>query len=144
MDALLMGAVNYVLQKFLNAFTGLMTTWMVDLENMGITEAHSAFVQATVSSMQGVAISLLALYFAWLGIHQYILWSEGAPDMGSGVWKPVVMATLGIAASSALTIGIFRFGLDLAGTIAGLHVYQAGMTVVQGLIHGLTLCQRQV
>ena len=139
MGALLEGAVNYLLQKFLNAFTKLMTTWMVDLEKMGIVEAHSTFVQATMSTMQGIAISLLALYLMWTGIHQYILWSEGAPDMGSGVWKPAVLATLGIAASSAFTIGIFRFGMDLAGTIAGLTVYQSGLSVVDTLIHGITM-----
>lgn len=139
MGFLLDGAVNYLLQHFLSAFTTLMTTWMVDLEHMGIAEAHSAFVQATVHTMQGVALSLLTLNLAWTGIHQYILWSEGAPDLGSGVWKPTVLATLGIAASSAFTLGIFRFGMDLAGTVAGLTVYQQGLGTMDTLIHGLTL-----
>ncbi len=139
MGVLVEGAINYLMQRMLNAFTRLMTTWMVDLEKMGITEAHSVFVQDTMKTMQGIAISLLALYLAWTGIHQYILWSEGAPDMGTGVWKPAMLSTLGIAASSAFTIGVFRFGIDLAGTIAGLRVYQNGLTLVTTLIHGVTM-----
>lgn len=139
MGDLVMLAVNYLLQHFLNGVTTLMTTWMADLEQMGITEAHSPFVQATAGTMAGIAVSLLALYLAYTGLHQYILWSEGAPDMGAGVWKPAVLASLGIAASSAFTIGIFRFGMDLAGTVAGITVYQQGLTHLDTLIHALTL-----
>lgn len=139
MGNLVMLAVNYLLQHFLIGFTTLMTTWMVQLQQMGITEARAPFVQATAGTMEGLAASLLALYLAYTGLHQYILWSEGAPDMGAGVWKPAMLGSLGIAASSAFTIGIFRFGMDLAGTVAGITVYQHGLTILDALIHGLTL-----
>ncbi len=135
MGSLIMDAIVYLLQNFLNAFTKLMTTWMVDLQKMGITEARSPFIVSTSHVMEGIAISLLGLYWAWMGIHQYILWSESAPDMGVGVWKPALMSTIGIAAGSAFTIGVFRFGLDLAGAIAGVNTYAAGLTVTGSLLH---------
>ncbi len=138
MGGLIMDAIVYLLQHFLDGFTTLMTTWMVDLQKMGITEARSPFIVSTSHVMEGIAISLLGLYWAWTGIHQYILWSESAPDMGVGVWKPALMSTIGIAAGSAFTIGVFRFGLDLAGSIAGINVYQHGLTATRVLMGLLT------
>lgn len=138
MGSLIMAAIVYLLQHFLDAFTTLMTTWMVDLQKMGITEAKSPFIVATSHTMEGIAIALLGLYWAWTGIHQYILWSESAPDMGVGVWKPALMSTIGIAAGSAFTIGVFRFGLDLAGAVAGVNVYQQGLTTTRVLLGLLT------
>jgi len=134
MGSLIMDAIVYLMQHFLTAFTTLMTTWMVDLQKMGIAEAKSPFITSTANTMEGIAISLLALYWAWTGIHQYILWSESAPDMGVGVWKPALMSTIGIAAGSAFTIGVFRFGLDLAGAIAGINTYQQGLTTTRLLL----------
>ncbi len=139
MGGLILDAIVYLLQHFLDGFTTLMTTWMAQLQTIGITEAQSAFVRHVDGVMEGVAVSLLVLYLAYTGVHEYILWGEGAMDTdGSHVWRGALMASLGIAAASAFTIGIFRWGMDLAGTVAGVHVYQSGLTVTRVFVGLIT------
>lgn len=139
MGGLILDAIVYLLQHFLDGFTTLMTTWMAQLQTIGIAEAQSPFVRQVDGVMEGVAMSLLILYLVYTGVHEYILWGEGAMDTdGSHVWRGALMATLGIAAASAFTIGIFRWGMDLAGTVAGVQVYQAGLNATRVFVGLIT------
>lgn len=135
MGTLLLAALVFLLQHFLDSFTTLLTQWMAALQNMGLQEAHSAFVTATMRTMETIAFELLVLYLVFVGVKEYMLWSEGAPDTdGSSVWKGAAAASLGIAASSAITIGVFRFGMDLAGTMAGIHAAADGLTLTRAFV----------